>query len=76
MRRGLVGAILMRLEDLLHGRERRAVRHEALALYGDYGAEAVSLLRERIAAAQRYKDRRRLYQLHDEIARRLTGGGA
>jgi hypothetical protein len=45
----------------------RALANEWAALYG---SEAITRLREQIAGCQGRRERRRLYRLHDEIARR------
>jgi hypothetical protein len=45
----------------------RALANEWAALYG---SEAITKLRERIAASAGRRERQRLYRLHDEIARR------
>ena len=52
---------------------RRDVLAEARLMRALHGDEAVRILRDRIAEAERYADRRRLYQVHDEVVRNLGG---
>jgi hypothetical protein len=68
---GSVTNMFDQLGGMAHKWRRRAVRAEAAELYSALGEDAVGLVRQRIASTASYEDRRRLYQIHDEIARRL-----
>ncbi len=63
--RGLVRDLVSRVRYWRHWH----VRAEARQLRAQYGAAAVPILRERIAISDQYEERRRLYRLHDELAR-------
>ncbi len=68
----LLGGMVAELSGRISHWRRRQVRAEARELKATYGEDAVRVLRERIAAADHYEERRRLYQLHDEVARGLS----
>lgn len=74
MGQGPLTDVLIRASAPFYRWRSRSVRKRAVELYAAHGRGAVELLREQIAACSRYQDRRRLYQLHDEIARRIPGG--
>lgn len=51
--------------------ERVVLAWEADRLEAEHGDQAICVVRQRILAARK-SERRRLYRLHDEIARRYT----
>lgn len=65
----LVGGMVAELSGRLENWRRRGVRAEARLMRTLHGDQAVRILRDRIAEAERYEDRRRLYQVHDEVVR-------
>ena len=73
MRPAFLKYTLARMSAPLFRWRGRSVRMAARALYSAHGGDAIALLREQIVSCPRYSDRKRLYRLHDEIARRLAG---
>lgn len=65
-----LGYVVIRLTLPLDLLGRRRVRAAANAWAEAYGGDAITVIRERIAATRERRERRRLYRLHDEIARR------
>lgn len=74
MGRAMLAAVAELSGRLAHWRSRE-LRAEARELKAQHGDQTVSFLRQLIAEADRYEDRRRLYRLHDEIARGLSSRG-
>lgn len=68
----VMGGVVSELSGRLDRWRRRRVLAEAQLMRALHGEDAVRILRDRIAEADRYEDRRRLYQVHDEIARTLS----
>ncbi|HYE43459.1 MAG TPA: hypothetical protein VEA15_08705 [Caulobacteraceae bacterium] len=60
-----------RILEALIRPERVVLAWEADRMEAEHGAGALQVVRERILAANK-GERRRLYRLHDEIARRCT----
>ena len=68
----VMGGMVAELSGRLERWRRRGVRAEASLMRALHGEDAVRILRDRIAEADRYEDRRRLYQVHDEVVRGLS----
>jgi hypothetical protein len=68
----VVGGVVAELSGRLDRWRRRGVRAEAALMRALHGDDAVRILRDRIAEADRYQERRRLYQVHDEVVRSLS----
>jgi hypothetical protein len=68
----VVGGVVSELSGRLDRWRRRRVLAEAALMRALHGEDAVRILRDRIAEADRYQDRRRLYQVHDEVVRGLS----
>lgn len=67
---GTLGYAVVRLSLPVTLLRRWRLRVDANAWAEAYGRDAIAVIRQRIAGAHRQRERRRLYRLHDEIARR------